>query len=195
MGRRNEITRMKRIYYHGGKRGLKVGDLLVPAPPHVEDGCPICRARAAGRVITAAEFRAWLRQFGPEAEYALRLLENAPDDMPIDPPSDRPEVYITTHRGYARWYAARSRGDLYRVVPLGRLKPSTEDVFPTWTTPAARIVEVVERRVLLTRRDRRALDREWRRAQKALLSSGLVSEPETSEEQLDAEDLSRLSEV
>jgi hypothetical protein len=101
---------------------------------------------------------------GPKAAPLLAQLALAPDDAPIDPPSVLKAVYLTTDIGYARWYAGRSAGDLYRVVPLGALVPSTEDHFPTWTTPRARIVAVVERDVQLTRRDRRAMLRRWKQA-------------------------------
>ena len=38
---------------------------------------------------------------------------------------------------------------------------STEDSLETYTAPAARIVAVYERAVLLTMTERRRLDREW----------------------------------
>lgn len=82
----------------------------------------------------------------------------------IDPPSRREAVYMTTDIRYARWYAARSRGDLYRVQPVGRVERSEEDPFESYTAPAARIVEVIERRVVLRRRDRRELMRAWEKA-------------------------------
>jgi hypothetical protein len=76
-------------------------------------------------------------------------------------------VFVTSSLTYATWYAARSRGDLYRVQTLGPLTASQADHFPTWTTPEAKVVEVIRRGVFLLRRDRRALSREWARADKA----------------------------
>jgi hypothetical protein len=152
---------MSDMYFHGGKPGLGIDDFLVPSPPHVYDGCPICVARAEGRIYTVGEFRAFLKSKGEIGKPGLRMLAGADDNEPIDPPSAENAVYVTTDRTYARWYAARSRGDLYRVEPIGYIARTTEDNFPSFTTPMARIVEVIERRVILTRRDRRALFREW----------------------------------
>jgi hypothetical protein len=155
---------MPTAYYHGGKAGLDRGDVLLPAPPHVTDGCPICVARAEGRTMRVGEYRRWLRRLGPKAAPVLASLEGADDWEPIDPPSGREAVYVTTDVNYATWYAARSRGDLYRVQPIGDLAPSPEDHFPTWTVAEARVVEVVRRRVRLQRQERRALLRRWKKA-------------------------------
>lgn len=151
-------------YYHGGVAGLSVGDELVPSPPHVSDGCPVCVARAAGRVCTVAEYRRWARRLGEPGRKILEVLAGAPDDAPVDPPSERRAVYFTSSIDYATWYAARSRGDLYAVEPLGLIEHSPEDNFPTWTTPKARVVAVVRRAVVLTRRERRRIDRLWGKA-------------------------------
>lgn len=161
-------------FYHGGAPGLKPGDTLRPSPPHVEDGCPVCVARAEGRSLTVGEFKDWLRTQGPRALPVLWQLEDAPDGAPVDPPSATKAVYITSDPLYAAWYAARSgNGDLYRVKPLGLRTPSPEDHFPTWTVPAARVVEVVRRRVVLTERERRELDAAWRVAdERAAMEQG-----------------------
>lgn len=151
-------------YYHGGKAGLNPGDLLIPSPPHVDDGCPICVARRDGRSLTVGEYRAWLAPFGGRSRSILDMLGNAPDAALIDPPSKHKAVYITTDHAYARWYAARSRGDLYVVQPIGDVIPSEEDSFPSFVVGSARIRSVIERDVRLDRRDRRALDRRWARA-------------------------------
>lgn len=153
--------------YHGGLAGLRPGDLLRPAPPHVVDGCPVCVARAEGRVCTVGEFREWVKTFhNPQAKALLRQMEGANDWEPVDPPSQREAVYATTDLGYARWYASRSQGDLYLVEPVGEAERSTEDHFPTWSCPEARVVAVVERGVRLDRRERRELLRRWKRADK-----------------------------
>lgn len=151
-------------YFHGGKAGLRVGDFLVPSPPHVVDGCPVCVARAEGRTLRVGEYRAWLRTLGPRAAPVLAQMADAPDWEPVDPPSQRTAVYVTTDIGYATWYAARSKGDLYRVSPCGDMTPSPEDHFPTWTVPRARITRVVRRDVRLERSERRALLRRWKKA-------------------------------
>lgn len=151
--------------YHGGLPGLKPGDLLKPAPPRVEDGCPCCVARAEGRVFTVREARAWALEFPPaKRDQMLRALEGVDPDAPFDPPTGDQAVYVTTDVGYATWYAARSRGDLYRVEPVGEAVRSTEDHFPTWKCSGARVVAVVRRGVTLTRRDRRELERRWKKA-------------------------------
>ncbi len=128
-------------YFHGGAPGLKPGQQLLPHPPNYLDGCPICEARRTGAAFTI-------------------------DGRPIDPPTGRPDrVYITTDRDYARWYASRyGRGDLYTVQPVGGMEPSVEDPFPTWCVPAARVVSVYDRAVLLTPGQRRSLLRRWTQA-------------------------------
>lgn len=80
----------------------------------------------------------------------------------IDGPSQQHGVYVTTHRLYAKHYASLfGRGDLYRVEPIGDLRPSTEDSMPTFVCDRARVVQVYERAVLLTMTERRRLFREW----------------------------------
>lgn len=156
---------MALTFYHGGKADLEVGDMLVPSPPHVTDGCPICVARAAGRVCTVGEYRMWLRQFGARAWPILKKLQGASDDDPMDPPSAENAVDITTSEPYATWYAARSHGDLYRVKPCSEPRRTTEDFFPSFTVESARVVAVIRRRVLLTRTERRRIEHLWKKAE------------------------------
>lgn len=154
-------------YYHGGIAGLHPGDTLRPAPPHVVDGCPICVARAEGRALTVGEYRIWLNeQQHPGARKVLAMLADANDWEFIDPPSERKAVYLTTDLEYARWHAARSQGDLYQVRPAGEISASTEDFFPTWTCAEATVERVVERKVRLCRKDRRAMSRRWGKAER-----------------------------
>lgn len=156
-------------YYHGGIAGLKVGDDLVPSPPHKDDGCPICVARSAGRACTVGEYRAWLLPQLPGSERALAIIDGIPDGEVIDPPSAREAVYISLDLEYARFYASRSgHGDLYRVEPVGPMELSMEDAFETYIVPKARVVEVIARRVYRTRKERRDLDRRWAKADAAL---------------------------
>lgn len=155
---------MKGGLFHGGRGGLVAGDRLLPSPPAVTCGCPVCAARAAGRAYTVEEYRGWLRGHGEAARSALEALEDADGSEIVDPPSARAAVYVTTDREYAEWYAARSRGDLYRVEAVGELEPSEEDPFPSWTVPEAVVVEVLRRRVRLDRRARRSLLRRWRKS-------------------------------
>lgn len=125
--------------WHGGIPDLRPGDLIKPGHERrLHEGCVFCEARAAG---TAVEF----------------------DGHPVDGPTGRPDrVYATTDREYARWYASLyGRGDLYRVDPVGKVEQSTEDLFPTWTASALRVVTVVDRYVLLDGKRRRALLRRW----------------------------------
>lgn len=156
--------RMTEPYYHGGFPGLKPGDAILPAPPHVFDGCPICLARRAGVVCTVGVFRAWAIAQGPKASHVVRMLRGVPDHEPIDPPSAENAVYVSTSQQYARFYASRSRGDLYEVVANGPLTPSAEDHFESFTTDSATVVRVLERRVRLTRRERRQMTRDWKKA-------------------------------
>lgn len=129
--------------WHGGVPGLRPGDLLIPGQERRHhDGCPYCEARQA---------------------------QAAGSDMPtLDPLSHRPDrVYLTSVREYARFYASLyGRGDLYRVEPLdsAEIEPSAEDHFPAWTAPAARVLAVYDRAVLLTWAQRRRLLRDWTEA-------------------------------
>ncbi|MFG2404200.1 hypothetical protein ACGFR8_07650 [Streptomyces brevispora] len=126
--------------FHGGVPGLVAGDRVVPAPPHVVDGCPICAAKAAG------------------VQPAVPGLGN------VDPITERPDrVYVTSDREYGRFYASkRWLGDLYTVEPAGELEVSTEDLFPTWCVEAAVVTGVVSRAVRLTDRQRLTLTRRWK---------------------------------
>ena len=153
------------ILYHGGVAGLHPGDLLVPSPPHVFDGCPICVARAEGRVFTVGQYRAFIAPLlpwlGERAKPVLELLEGVPDSAPIDPPTGQAAVYCTTSPLYAAWYAARSAGDLYRVKPVGRLRRSTEDSFESYVVPRARVLQVLRRSVELTDDERAEILEAW----------------------------------
>jgi len=150
--------------YHGGIAGKQPGDILVPSPPHVVCGCPVCAARAAGRVCTVGEFRLWAMGLGERGRPILEGLKDADPFDPVDPPTGRQAIYVTTSLPYARWYAARSQGALYTVEPIGEMQRSTEDHFPSWACQSARVLSVVERRVRLDRRDRREMLRLWKRA-------------------------------
>ncbi len=132
---------MERLF-HGGVPGLSPGDLIEPHPPNVVDGCAICEAKAAGQQPVVQGLGV------------------------VDPLTERPDrVYLTTDREYARFYASKyPLGDLYVVKPVGALEPSTEDHFPTWTAPAARVVSVYDRAVRLTPHRRRTLLRRWQTA-------------------------------
>lgn len=132
--------------WHGGAPDLRPGQLIEPGSSRkLHHGCRYCEARAAGQAVVA------------------------PDGSLIDPPTGRPDrVYLTTDRDYARFYASLyGRGDLYRVEPVGEIELSTEDHFETWCAPAARVLAPVDRAVLLTPGQRRALDRKWRAADEA----------------------------
>jgi hypothetical protein len=136
------------IFFHGGFPDLRPGDLITPHAPNVVDGCAICAAKAAGRQ--------------PVIE-GLGV---------VDPLTERPDrVYITTDRDYARFYASKyPRGDLYTVEPVGEPEPSTEDHFPTWSVPAARVRGIYDRYVQLTPGQRRSLLRRWTAADLAALT-------------------------
>jgi len=153
-------------WYHGGIGKMNVGDTLVPSAPHVVDGCPVCVARAAGRCVTVGEYREWIITQGPRALPVLKELDGAPADAMIDPPTAKRAVYFSTDLMYARWYAARSRGDLYEVRPIGAVERSQEDAFPTWTAGSAVVTRVLERKVRLTRADRREMTRRWKKMDK-----------------------------
>lgn len=120
--------------FHGGIPGLKPGELIVPSPYHIVDGCEICAAKAAGQ-------------------------QPIIDGINVDPLTERTDrVYLTSDREYARWYASKyPRGDLYVVEPLGDVEPSTEDPFDTWCAPSARVTGIYDRYVQLTWPQRRRL--------------------------------------
>lgn len=158
-------------WFHGGVAGLNPGDHIVPAPPQVVDGCPVCVVRAKGRVYTVGEYRQWLQTQGSKAAPVLRALAEADDGEPVDPPSIPGRVYMTRTESYATWYAARSRGDLYEVRPVGPTTPSTEDHFDSASADGAVVVRVVRRNVRLVRSERRALLRAWKKADRQAGSS------------------------
>jgi len=131
--------------WHGGVPGLRVGDLIEPGnnrPTH--PGCAYCAARDEQANGGAA-----------------------PVIDPLAQQTDR--VYATTSRAYARHYASLwGRGDLYRVEAVGEAERSAEDSIETWHAPTFRVLAVVERAVLLTWTQRRALNREWAAADAAM---------------------------
>ncbi|MFF3096738.1 hypothetical protein [Streptomyces cyaneofuscatus] len=131
-------TTLPRLF-HGGAPGLQPGDLIVPGPPHVIDGCDICAARAAGQA------------------YVM------PGVGVIDPPTGRPDrVYVTSDRPYALFHASRYvLGDAYTVQLTTDVDESTEDFFPTWCAPYAVVTGVVSRAVRLTDKQRGTLVRRW----------------------------------
>lgn len=134
------------FYYHGGVDGLRPGDLLQPGHARKShDGCPWCAARDAGEA-----------------------------HLGMDGPSQLPGVYVTSSRLYAKHYASLwGRGDLYRVEPVGDLVRSLEDSFETWAVPAARVLAVIDRAVLLTNTERRKLSRLWEAADNDMKRAGL----------------------
>ena len=127
-------------YFHGGVDGLNVGDILEPGHSRkLHDGCPWCEARAKGEA-----------------------------HLGMDGPSQRPEVYFTPHRLYAKFHASMyGYGDLYRVEPIGAVSRSDEDNIESFTAPQARVVSVLDRAVRLTMRERRKLDVDWAAADEA----------------------------
>lgn len=133
-------------YFHGGKPGLRPGEYVVPSPPHYVDGCAICEAKKQGR------------------------------DVPYDPANHRPDqVFVTIDREYARFYASKlPRGDLYVVDPEGELVESSEDHFPTWSCPRARVVSVFARFVVLNPRQRLTMLHRWRRSDEAVLAAAVA---------------------
>lgn len=163
------------VYYHGGIPDLEIGDLLVPSRAHMEDGCLICMARAEGRTVTVAEYREWVRAQPVSAakrNRVLKMLKGADGSEPIDPPSALIAVYITTNREYATQYAARSRGDLYEVEPNGEMTASDEDPFASWTVQSATVTRIVRRKVRLTKYERRAIFKSWKRADRRYAITG-----------------------
>jgi hypothetical protein len=120
--------------YHGGVPDLRPGDLLVPGHKRRRhEGCPWCDAREEGRA-----------------------------HLGIDGPAQLEAVYFTPVRLYAKFHASLyGRGDLYRVEPVGDAVLSAEDSVETWAAPAARVLSVYDRAVLLTDTERRRLDRLW----------------------------------
>jgi hypothetical protein len=131
--------------FHGGAPGLNPGDLVEPGYHRTVDGCAICESRARGE------------------EHVV------PGLGVVDPPTGRPDrVYFTSDRPYGFFYASLAvRGDLYVVEPVGTVEASTEDPFPTWCAPAARVLSVYSRCVQLTMPERRRLYRRWGEADAA----------------------------
>lgn len=101
----------------------------------------------------------------------------------VDPPSLRRDVvYLTPSRLYAAFHAhVYPRGDVYRVEPVGRLDPSSEDYIETFTAKSARVVAAVERAVVLSASDERRFTREYLRAQGSERRSTRLDEAQTAE--------------
>ncbi|MGV8973698.1 MAG: hypothetical protein ACOH10_15365 [Rhodoglobus sp.] len=127
--------------WHGGVPGLRLGDLIVPGHERqTKDGCPICEARTAE-------------------------LAGGPRPVVDGLAMHADKVYLTTDREYARHYASLfGRGDLYRVEPVGQVERSAEDSIETYLADSAAVTGVYDRAVLLTNRQRRALQRRWETA-------------------------------
>lgn len=124
------------MFWHGGVPDLRPGDVIRPGHERrFVDGCRWCEAHRRGSGLPA-------------------VLDG--------PPVHADMVYITTVREYGRYYASLyGRGDLYRVEPVGDVERSVEDTVETWMAPAARVVSVFDRAVLLTWSQRRRLFRMW----------------------------------
>lgn len=119
--------------FHGGIAGLKPGDIIRPNQGHRKHvaGCPVCAAHAAGHATE------------------------------VDPLTPEGWVYATKDLPYARHYASKARGDLYRVQLVGDVERSTEDHFPTWRARRARVLSVAQRNVTLTMPERQRLFIRW----------------------------------
>lgn len=121
-----------RLLYHGGAKRLWRGDIVTPDHTRCVEGCPTCEARRRG------------------------------SDAGLEPATPGGWVYGTTNRRYARFYASMAvGGDLYKIELIGEFEPSTEDHFPSWRARTARVIRVIERRIILTMRERRDLFKRW----------------------------------
>ena len=121
--------------FHGGVGDLWSGHIIKPDMAHARyvDNCPQCEAQRA-EVIVAG----------------------------FDPPTPHGFVYATLDREYARYYASRAiRGWLYEVELIGEIEESTEDPFPTWRSPSAKVLRVLEKRITLTMDERQRLFIRW----------------------------------
>ncbi len=131
--KKNAPARRIGSFYHGGQPGLKCGDLI--------------------RSATDLGFH----------HYGQTYIPRCDGDGPVE--YDPSMVAITAHLGSARGYAARfinpngvrEPGDVYKVEPTGQLfaDPDFRNAEGTYflTDRPARIVSVVQRRVVLTRRE------------------------------------------
>lgn len=119
--------------YHGGIPGLSPGDVIRPNQQHRKhvDGCTVCAAHAAGQTTA------------------------------VDPLTPEGWVYATKDLPYARHYASKAGGDLYRVQLVGDVERSTEDHFPTWRGRRAKVISVAQRNVTLTMSERERLFIRW----------------------------------
>lgn len=120
-------------YWHGGKPGLRPGDLIEPTTgdEHLLDGCPVCEARRAGQQLA-------------------------------DDPNDPTKVYVTTDREYARIYAAGyPDGGLYVVEPIGPMERTTDDEEPSWAVSSARVLRVYDPLVRLDAKQVRRIVRRY----------------------------------
>lgn len=119
--------------FHGGIGDLWKNSVILPdmASRRYHEGCAQCEAQRSGVSF-------------------------------MDTSTPHGFVYATTDREYARYYASRAGdGWLYEVTMDSAAEPSTEDPFPTWRAPQARVVRVLEKRITLTMRERRDLFCRW----------------------------------
>ncbi len=118
---------MSTRYWHGGASGLRPGDVISPRGSNDLDHL------VDGCTVC-------------EARRAGQQLAND-DNNPA-------WVYVTTHREYARIYAAGyPRGALYVVDPLGEMHDRTgeHDPVPSWGVERARVLSVYDAVVIPSR--------------------------------------------
>jgi hypothetical protein len=121
--------------FHGGTPGLWPGSLILPNMAYTRylDNCPQCEAQRAGMSVPG-----------------------------FDPPTPHGFVYATADKEYARYYASRAgKGWLYTVELTGDVQSSDEDPFPTWRAQGARVIKVLEKRIVLTMAERKNLWLRW----------------------------------
>lgn len=126
------------LLYHGGVAGLYVGDVIYPdqAGHRYVDDCAHCLAQKEGRAGA----------------------------LGLDPETPEGWVYATADKPYARYYASRAvKGSLYRVRLEEDVEPSAEDPaqFHAFRGRRAVVVQVLERGVVMTHRERKQLFVRW----------------------------------
>lgn len=92
-------------------------------------------------------------------------------------------VFASPERLYAKHFASKwGRGTLYQVEPVGEALLSEADSIPSIQAPAMRVLRVIQRGVVLTQAERRALYRLWAAADAARGFHQLITPAEQAQE-------------
>lgn len=137
------------IFYHGGRPGLKVGDMLLP--PSVTGVTTFLDGVATAQMD---ELNAMIDDgaYGTEGTEGMRqtVVETLEGMRQAAHDRESHRVYATRDFRYALGMAMRHDGGaVYRVTPIGNVEHTTTSAGAETACDSAHIVEVVKRRVTM----------------------------------------------